>query len=170
MHCKYTFCCIFPRLNILIYQLVDMNTSILLVESQVILNRITGFKSKNILKCAFKTKTSKTQCARCVWRAFVSKALPQTGNTVPQGFQLLGIVWREKHRARSARTHEWGPGQPGSWWGPRAKPMTGVQSSAPLCKKICIWRVKCTISGPCVVCKYLGACNMGTARGKRPLA
>ena len=29
-----------------------MNTSILLVESQLILNRITGFKSKNILKCA----------------------------------------------------------------------------------------------------------------------
>ena len=25
-----------------------------------------------------------------------------------QGFQLLGIAWREKHRARSARTHEWG--------------------------------------------------------------
>ena len=28
-----------------------MNTFILLVESQVILNFITGFKSKNILKC-----------------------------------------------------------------------------------------------------------------------
>ena len=38
------------------YHLVYMNTSILLVESQVILNRITGFKSKNILKCAFKAK------------------------------------------------------------------------------------------------------------------
>ena len=35
---------------------VDMNTSILLVESQVILNRITGFKSKNILKWAFQDK------------------------------------------------------------------------------------------------------------------
>ena len=34
-----------------------MNTSILLVESQVILNHITGFKSKNILKCTFKAKT-----------------------------------------------------------------------------------------------------------------
>ena len=31
------------------YNLVDMNTSILFVESQAILNRITGFKSKNIL-------------------------------------------------------------------------------------------------------------------------
>ena len=28
-----------------------------------------------------------------------------------QGFQLLGIAWREKHQARSARTHEWGPGR-----------------------------------------------------------
>ena len=54
-----------------------------LVESQVILNRITGFKSKNILKCAFKAKTRRAQCAWCVWRACVSKALPQTGNTVP---------------------------------------------------------------------------------------
>ena len=24
-----------------------------------------------------------------------------------QGFQLLGIAWREKHRARRSRTHEW---------------------------------------------------------------
>ena len=60
-----------------------MNTSIPLVESQVILNRITDFKSKNILKCAFKAKTRKAQCEGCVWRACVSKALPQTGNTVP---------------------------------------------------------------------------------------
>ena len=37
--------------DIFSYHLVDMNTSILLVESQIILNRITGFKSKNILKC-----------------------------------------------------------------------------------------------------------------------
>ena len=65
------------------YHLVDINTSILLVESQVILNRISGFKSKNILKCAFKAKTRKAQCEWCVWRACVSKALPQTGNTVP---------------------------------------------------------------------------------------
>ena len=36
-----------------------------------------------------------------------------------QGFQLLGIAWREKHRVWSAlaRTHEWGPGPPmGSPW------------------------------------------------------
>ena len=38
--------------------LVDLNASILLVESQVILNRITSFKSKNILKCAFKAKNA----------------------------------------------------------------------------------------------------------------
>ena len=63
------------------YHLVYMNTSILLVESQVISNRITGFKSKNILKCAFKAKTRRAQCAWCVWRACVPKALPQTGNT-----------------------------------------------------------------------------------------
>ena len=60
-----------------------MNTSILLVESQEILNRIMGFKSKNILKCAFEGKTRKAQCAWCIWRACVSKALRQTGNTVP---------------------------------------------------------------------------------------
>ena len=63
------------------YHLVDMNASILLVESQVILNCITGFKSKNILRCAFKAKMRKAQCAWCVWRACVSKVLPQTGNT-----------------------------------------------------------------------------------------
>ena len=56
---------------------------IVLIESQVILHHITGFKSKNIFKCAFKAKlTRKAQCAWCVWRACVSKALPQTGNTV----------------------------------------------------------------------------------------
>ena len=32
-----------------------------------------------------------------------------------QGFQLLGIAWREKHRAQSARTHEWGPGPPSAY-------------------------------------------------------
>ena len=64
------------------YHLVDMNTSILLVESQVILNCITGFKSKNILECAFKAKTCKAQCAWCIWLACVSKVLPQTGHTV----------------------------------------------------------------------------------------
>ena len=60
-----------------------MNTSILLVENQVILNRITGFMTKNILKCTFKVKMRRVQCAWCVWRACVSKALPQMGNTVP---------------------------------------------------------------------------------------
>ena len=65
------------------YHLVDMKTFILLVESQAIMNRITGFKSKNILKCAFKAEMHKAQCAWCVWRACVSKALPQMGNTVP---------------------------------------------------------------------------------------
>ena len=29
-----------------------------------------------------------------------------------QGFQLLGIAWREKQQVRSARVHEWGPGPP----------------------------------------------------------
>ena len=28
----------------------------------------------------------------------------------------------------------WGP-----WWGPGEKPLTGVQDSTSLCKKICIW-------------------------------
>ena len=50
----------------ILYHLVDMNTPILLVESKVILNSITGFKSKNILKCAFKTKTCKVQCSWCI--------------------------------------------------------------------------------------------------------
>ena len=53
-----------------------------------------------------------------------------------QGFQLLGIAWREKHRARSARTHKWDLDRP--YVGPGAKPLTWVQGSAPLCKKICI--------------------------------
>ena len=35
-----------------------MNTSILLVESQVILNRITGFKSKNILNLRIQGKNA----------------------------------------------------------------------------------------------------------------
>ena len=67
---------------VVLYHLVYMNTSILLVKSQVILNRITDFKSKNILRCAFKAKTRRAKCAWCIWRACVSKALPQTGNTV----------------------------------------------------------------------------------------
>ena len=71
------------KLGIQSYHLVYMNTSILLVERQVILNRITGFKSKNIPKCAFKAKTRRAQCAWCIWCACVSKVLPQTGNTVP---------------------------------------------------------------------------------------
>ena len=71
------------NIDTLFYHLVDMNTSTLSVESQVILNPIPGFKSKNILKCAFKAKTWKAQCAWCIWRTCVSKALPQTGNTVP---------------------------------------------------------------------------------------
>ena len=33
-------------------------------------------------------------------------------STCIQGFQLLGIAWREKHQVRSARTHECGPGPP----------------------------------------------------------
>ena len=90
--CRWINSCIFGSdrrttqlsiVYILYYHLVYMNTSILLVESQVILNRITGFKSKNILKCEFKAKTRRAQCAWSVWRACVSKALPQTGNTVP---------------------------------------------------------------------------------------
>ena len=64
-------------LDISYYHLVDMNTSIPLVESQVIWKRITGFKSNNILKCAFKAKTPKVQCAWCVWRACVSKSVAQ---------------------------------------------------------------------------------------------
>ena len=56
-----------------------------------------------------------------------------------QGFQLLGIAWREKHQVRSARTHEWGPGPPiGPLRGPGRKPLTGVQGSAPLCRKILV--------------------------------
>ena len=46
-----------------------MDSSILLVESQVILNHITGFKSTNILKSA---SQAKVQCSWCVWRACVS--------------------------------------------------------------------------------------------------
>ena len=71
--------------NMVCYHLIDMNTSILLVESQVILNCITGFKSKNILKYAIQGE--KVQCTWCAWRASVSKSLvqihPQTGNADP---------------------------------------------------------------------------------------
>ena len=35
---------------------------------------------------------------------------------IDQGFQVLGIAWREKHRARSARTHEWGLGPPSTYY------------------------------------------------------
>ena len=60
--------------------------------------------------------------------------------TVKQGFQLLGIAWREKHQVRRARTYEWGPGPHiGPLMGPGGKPLTGVQSSAPLCRTICLW-------------------------------
>ena len=39
-----------------------------------------------------------------------------------QGFQLLGIAWREKRQMLSARTHEWGPGPPiGPLMGSRGK-------------------------------------------------
>ena len=48
------------------YHSVDMNTSILLVESWVIWNRFMGLKSKNIAKSTFKVITHKTQCVRCV--------------------------------------------------------------------------------------------------------
>ena len=49
-------------------------------------------------------------------------------DSLKQGFQLLGIAWREKHRARRARTHEWDPVPPkGSLvW------LTGVQGSGHL--------------------------------------
>ena len=43
-----------------------------------------------------------------------------------QGFQLLGISWREKHRARSARTYEWDPGPPSAYRSPG-----GVQEQSP---------------------------------------
>ena len=36
------------------YHSIDMNTSILLVKSQVILHHITVYKSRNILKCTLK--------------------------------------------------------------------------------------------------------------------
>ena len=63
---------------------------------------------------------------------------------VIQGFQLLGIAWREKHQVRSARTHKCGPGLPAIYFyrapdGVQGESPTGVQGSAPLCRKICIW-------------------------------
>ena len=65
---------------------------------------------------------------------FAGKNCKIPKHSYSQGFQLLGMSWREKHRARNARTHKRGLGPP---MGPGAKPLTGVQGSAPLCKKIC---------------------------------
>ena len=64
-----------------------MNSSILLVESQVILNRIMDFKSKNIFKCSVQDENAQGAVHIMRWRVCVSKSLvqiyPQTGNTVP---------------------------------------------------------------------------------------
>ena len=62
---------------------------------------------------------------------------PQKPIWCNMGFQLYGIAWREKHWARSARTHEWDPGPPivyiyiGPWWGPRQSPWQGSKASSP---------------------------------------
>ena len=73
-----------------------------------------------------------------------------------QGFQLLGIAWREKHRPRSARTHKWGPGPPSAYY----RSPGGVQRQSPwqgegfkaaplVLRKILHLRIsKCTILGP----------------------
>ena len=93
--------------DITIYHLEDMNTSILLVESQVILNRITGLSLK-ISSSAHSRQKRKAKCAWCIWRACVSKALPQMGNTVPyylfdyeaDQFVTDGHFW--KHERKTA--------------------------------------------------------------------
>ena len=73
-----------------------------------------------------------------------------------QGFQLLGIAWREKHRARNLRTHEWGPGPPSAYHrslvGSRGKALDrgeGSKATPLYVKKILHLRIsKCIISGP----------------------
>ena len=60
LYCIVLFCIVL--FCIAFHHLVDMNTFILLVESRVILNRVTVFKLKNILTCAFKAKWCKAQC------------------------------------------------------------------------------------------------------------
>ena len=50
-----------------------------------------------------------------------------------QGFQLLGIAWREKYQVRSARTQEWGPGPPiGPLMGSRGETHDGGPRQRPL--------------------------------------
>ena len=57
-----------------------------------------------------------------------------------QGFQLLGISWREKHWARSTRTHEWHPGPPIVYRTPDGvqgqSPWQGSKASSPCVTKI----------------------------------
>ena len=75
-----------------------------------------------------------------------------------QGFQLLEIAWREKQRARSARTHEWGPGPPSTYYkspggvASRGKALDrgeGPKAAPPCIKKTLHLRIsKCKISGP----------------------
>ena len=58
-------------------------------------------------KTVILTSTTKTvRVGRLSMRDTFVEMLSKYG--FAQGFQLLGIAWREKHRARRARTHESG--------------------------------------------------------------
>ena len=65
---------------------------------------------------------------------------------VLQGFQFLGIAWREKHQLQSARTHEWGQGPPKG-------PLMGSKAAPPCVGFFFFFfcEVECIISGPLVV-------------------
>ena len=66
-----------------------------------------------------------------------------------QGFQLLGIAWREKHQVRSARTHECGPGPPiGPLMVSREKALQGSKAAPPCVGKFVFGEVECISSGP----------------------
>ena len=69
--------------KIYINHLVDMNASILLVESQAIFNRITGLSLKISSSAHSRQKRQRPSAHDAFGGRVVSKALPQTGNTVP---------------------------------------------------------------------------------------
>ena len=81
-----------------------------------------------------------------------------------QGFQLLGIAWREKYWARNAWTHEYGSDPP-------IGPLVGSRGprQSPLCKKICIWWGNIHNFRPLSSLNLNVYYDLGIARGQRPM-